>query len=92
MQTIRVQVSGRVQGVCFRESTRLQGMELGLRGWVRNRLDGSVEAVIQGDEAAVGQMLAWLRHGPQFARVDSLKKEQLLIDECFSEFTVRYDY
>jgi len=92
VQTIRVQVTGRVQGVCFRESTRLEGNRLGLTGWVKNRLDGSVEAMLQGDERDVFQMLVWMKSGPQFARVDNLVTEDVATDEVFSDFTVRYGY
>ncbi len=92
MQTIHVQVCGRVQGVCFRESTRLEGNRLGVTGWVRNLRDGSVEAVLQGDENNLLQMTSWMKSGPQFARVDSLETDEFITDEIFSDFSVRYDY
>lgn len=93
MQTIHVQVTGKVQGVCFRESTRLEALRLGVKGWVRNLQNGSVEALVQSDDAAaVERMLDWMRCGPQFARVDSIQAEELTTDEQFTHFTVRYDY
>lgn len=63
-------VRGRVQGVAFRWYTQERAVELGLGGWVRNLPDGRVEAWIEGPEAALGEMLAWLRRGPPAARVE----------------------
>jgi acylphosphatase len=67
-----VVVRGRVQGVWFRESCRAQASALGLGGWVRNRSDGSVEAVFEGPEAAVERAVEWCRTGPDRARVDAV--------------------
>ncbi len=69
----RVFVSGRVQGVWFRESCREQAVALGLGGWVRNRSDGRVEVVIEGPEAAVERLVAWCHEGPSHARVDGVE-------------------
>jgi acylphosphatase len=64
-----VWIAGRVQGVWFRESTRRVAVAHDVTGWVRNRLDGRVEAVFEGDSAAVEQLLAWCRSGPPRAVV-----------------------
>lgn len=72
-ESYRFVVSGRVQGVYFRQSTADQARALGLRGWVRNLPDGRVEGVAAGPAAALGQLQAWLRHGPSMARVDGLE-------------------
>ena len=69
MKTVRVVVSGRVQGVWFRAWTTEKAQALGLDGWVRNRRDGSVEAVFSGEEAAVDEMVAACGKGPPLARV-----------------------
>lgn len=66
---VRVRVEGRVQGVFFRESTRREALALGVSGWVRNRADGSVEALFEGDEKAVERAIAFVRRGPERARV-----------------------
>jgi acylphosphatase len=66
---LRVRVRGRVQGVWFRESTRREAERLGVRGWVRNCPDGSVEAVLEGPHAIVRELETWLHHGPSGARV-----------------------
>ena len=69
----RVTVSGRVQGVAFRASTRAEARRHGVEGWVRNRADGSVEAVFEGAPAAVEALVAWCRQGPRFARVEGVE-------------------
>ena len=69
---VRVIVSGKVQGVWFRESTREQATALALGGWVRNLADGTVEAVFEGSETAVDRAVEWCRRGPRQARVDAL--------------------
>ena len=74
--TIRhVTVGGRVQGVGYRYFVEQAARSHGLEGWVRNRRDGSVEAVFAGPEQAVTAMIAACRRGPSSARVDSLRDE-----------------
>jgi acylphosphatase len=65
----RVIVSGRVQGVYFRGTCRAIARELGVRGWVRNRSDGTVEVVAEGSRDSVGDLVAWCREGPPGADV-----------------------
>ena len=67
--TKQLRISGTVQGVGFRYSLEREARALGLAGWVRNRRDGSVEAVLQGDADAVDKLITWSRHGPPSARV-----------------------
>jgi acylphosphatase len=69
----RVLVSGRVQGVWFRESCREQAIVAGIAGWARNLADGRVEVVVEGPEAAVDRVIAWCREGPPRARVDGVE-------------------
>lgn len=68
----RVEVRGRVQGVFFRETTRREAARHGVTGWVRNRPDGTVEAVFEGAPGAVDALVAWTRHGPRSARVEAV--------------------
>ena len=67
-----IRVTGRVQGVFFRQSTVDMAGPLGLSGWVRNLADGSVEALFEGERTAVDQAIAWCRRGPPRAAVDDL--------------------
>jgi len=71
-RTRRLAIRGRVQGVGFRYAMVGAAARLGIAGWVRNRVDGSVEAVIQGTPEAVEAMIAWARRGPDAAAVESV--------------------
>ncbi len=73
--TVRVHVfvEGRVQGVWFRDSAWREADRLGIRGWVRNLPDGRVEAVYEGSQAAVEEMLAWTERGPERADVTGVE-------------------
>jgi len=71
----RLVISGRVQGVGFRVWMQEHAMVLGVSGWVRNRVDGSVEALVAGDVAAVEELLRLCRRGPRMAQVVSIDEE-----------------
>jgi acylphosphatase len=71
--TVRLSIRGRVQGVWFRESMRREAERLAVRGWVRNRRDGSVEAVVQGPRAAIDEIVRWAQRGPEDARVTGVE-------------------
>lgn len=75
MKARRVVVAGRVQGVGYRAWMAAEAQALGLSGWVRNRLDGTVEALIDGDEAAVAELLRACRRGPRLAEVAEILEE-----------------
>jgi len=70
---VRVIIRGRVQGVWFRDSTRREAQALGVTGWVRNRADGTVEAVMEGPEESVEALVRWCWKGPPHARVESVE-------------------
>ncbi len=74
MNEIRsLKIFGRVQGVFFRESMAREAQRLGVSGWVRNRRDGSVEAMVQGESGAVAAIVEWAKKGPASARVDRVE-------------------
>ena len=70
----RVVVHGRVQGVFFRGSTVERAREVGVNGWVRNRPDGTVEAVFEGSAEQVAEMVRYCRQGPSWARVERVEE------------------
>lgn len=76
-----VQVTGRVQGVGFREWTARQARAKGVAGWVRNCSDGSVEAVVSGPDAMVEALIAALHEGPPAARVANLRVSEAAMQE-----------
>ena len=71
-----VVISGQVQGVSFRDATREEAQSAGVAGWVRNRDDGSVEAVFEGDADAVERLVEWCRSGPSSADVDGVEASE----------------
>jgi acylphosphatase len=74
MLSLRLRITGRVQGVGFRYAMREAATRRGVRGWVRNRGDGSVEALVQGEAGAVEALVAWARSGPPGAQVTRLER------------------
>jgi len=89
MKAMHCFVTGRVQGVFFRESSVREARSLGLKGWVRNLRDGRVELYAMGEDVALEQMRAWLEQGPPLAEVDLLEcQETLEIQEGLNDFRV----
>ena len=80
MLQARVTIRGRVQGVGYRDWAIDAGRRFGLAGWVRNRLDGSVEALFVGEEGAVGAIIEACRQGPPAAQVDEIDIEPVDLD------------
>lgn len=87
---IHIWISGRVQGVFFRDSTRSRAWELGLSGWVRNLRDGRVEIVAEGEAEAVQRLLEWAGQGPPHARVEQVEVEEETPQGDLAGFMVRY--
>ena len=83
-------ISGKVQGVCFRMETKEAAESYGVTGWVRNRSDGSVEAVFEGEKASVDQAINWCWRGSPFSRVDDVTVEWGVPTEDFKTFNIRY--
>lgn len=88
MAAARFLVSGKVQGVWFRASTRDEALRLGLRGCARNLDDGRVEVVAVGADDAVDQLARWLNHGPPLARVELVERHAADEDAAMAGFLV----
>ncbi len=84
-------VSGKVQGVFFRETVRKKAAREGVTGWAKNLRDGRVEAVFEGKESKVKKMVDWTRSGPIWAKIDSLDLVWEDYKNEFKEFEIRYD-
>ena len=86
----RVIVEGRVQGVFFRQHTQDTAFRLGVKGWVKNRRDGCVEAVFEGDREKVDQIIQWCHRGPSEARVKNVSVTWENYTGEFEDFYVTY--
>lgn len=87
---LEVQVSGRVQGVGFRQFVRWHARQLGLTGWVRNEPDGSVYLVAEGPRERLEQLLRAVQQGPPAARVDNVQAHWLPAQGAFEAFEIRW--
>jgi acylphosphatase len=85
----RIIIRGRVQGVGFRFAFVDAASERGVVGWVRNRFDGSVEALVQGESPATERVIDWCRRGPPGARVTDVEVNEVPVDVSLSGFTQR---
>jgi len=87
---VHVIISGRVQGVWFRASTKQKAEQLGLTGWVRNASDSNVEAIFEGEEDLVKKMIEWCHRGPPSAQVAHVEVKNQDPTNSFDSFSVRY--
>ena len=85
-----VLISGRVQGVWCRASTKQKAEQLGIKGWVRNTSDGCVEAVFEGQEELVREIVEWCYHGPPMAKVSNVEVKTQESEDSFDRFSVKY--
>ena len=87
---VHVIISGRVQGVWFRASTKQIAKQLGLTGWVRNTPDGYVEAVFEGEEHLINKMIEWCHQGPPLSKVKNVEVKNQDPTNEFSDFSIRF--
>lgn len=90
MKRAHLFISGRVQGVFYRSNTRKRALELGLTGWVKNLRDGRVEAVFEGEESRIQQIIDWCHAGPSHASVDKVEMNWEEPTGEFQTFSIRY--
>jgi len=91
---VKILVTGRVQGVFFRSYTQEKALELDLKGWVKNNPDGSLEAIFEGSDDKIQQILTWCKQGPPAAKVEELKVKKLApedLNEKLIRFYIKYD-
>ena len=89
MPCLHLLITGRVQGVWFRESMRQEALKQGVNGWVRNLPDGKVESVVCGEAAPVSRLLEWARKGPPLARVNGVEMTEIAEEKTLSDFEKR---
>lgn len=82
-------ISGRVQGVLFRQHARAKALELGLTGWAKNLLDGKVEIVVEGQKDKVAEFMKWAKKGPALARVEHVEIAEEEYAGEFESFLIR---
>ena len=85
-----IRVSGRVQGVFFRFETKREADKHGVKGWVTNHPDGSVEAVFEGEERLVKEMIDWCHQGPSLAKVEKVEIKNQKSTNEFDSFSIKY--
>ena len=90
MRRCHIIVKGLVQGVCFRYYTQAQAQRLGLNGWVRNRPDGAVEIMAEGDTASIDKLTEWSKSGPPQAEVAELISEDMKYTGELIGFDITY--
>jgi acylphosphatase len=89
LKCAKLKIFGRVQGVFFRDHTQEKANELKLAGWVKNMPDGTVEALVEGEEAAVKHMIAWCNQGSPGSKVEKVEVEWVEPSNCES-FEVKF--
>lgn len=87
---VQVLISGRVQGVWFRSSTKQKAEQLGVTGWVRNTKDGCVEAIFEGEENSVKSLIEWCHHGPPLAKIEKVEVKNQNFTNGFDDFSIKY--
>ncbi len=87
---VHIFVSGRVQGVFFRASTKKKAKKFGLTGWVGNLFDGRVEIVIEGEKSKTNKIIEWLKKGPFLAKVKNIEIKNEEYKDEFNNFEIRY--
>lgn len=87
---VHLKITGRVQGVGFRNSTRRKARELGVSGWVKNIADGSVEAVLEGEKDKVEDLISWANRGPRLANVNEVEVDRRQPKNDLDGFSIRY--
>lgn len=89
---VHIFVNGKVQGVYYRQHTAAMARELRVEGWVRNLIDGRVEAVFEGEADAVNELVKWCKKGPELAYVQYVEVREEKYTGLYEDFSVRYTH
>ncbi len=87
---VHVLISGRVQGVWFRSSIKNKAEQLGIKGWVKNTFDGDVEAVFEGEENKINEILDWCHQGPPLSKVENIDITKQSVLDDYDQFSIKY--
>ena len=87
---VHLVIYGKVQGVWYRASTKEQALKLRLTGWIRNLESGDVEAIFEGEESAIDEIITWCSTGPPLAEVDHITKKFEEYTTEFNDFQIKY--
>ncbi len=87
---VHVYISGKVQGVFFREYTRRKAKNLGIKGWVRNLPDGRVEAIFEGEKEKIKEMIEWCHTGSPYSKVEKVEVTEEEYKGEFEDFEIRW--
>ncbi len=90
MKTVHLIITGKVQGVFFRDYTMQKAQDLGVNGWVRNLPNGSVEAMIEGQPDLVDKMIEWFYRGSPLSLVNDVEIDEILPTQTLTDFQIRY--
>lgn len=88
IEAVSIKCRGRVQGIFFRATTKELADKLGISGWVKNELDGSVSIHAEGESELLDELIIWCNRGPEMARVDSVLTEKIQV-KGFVDFEIR---
>ncbi|NIP40606.1 MAG: acylphosphatase [Candidatus Aenigmarchaeota archaeon] len=86
---VHLLISGEVQGVFFRASTRDKAVDLGLKGWIRNLMDGKVECIVEGEKERIEQLIEFCKQGPEGSKVDNIEINWEKPKDEFGSFDIR---
>jgi len=90
IKSVKVRVFGFVQGIGYRSWTKRKAEELGLKGWVKNLEDGSVESYLEGEESSLNLMIELMKKGPRFARVEKIEVKEENRVKGYENFQIVY--
>ena len=87
---VYIKIFGRVQGVWYRSSTKQKADQIGVKGWVRNTMDGCVEAVFSSEQEKITELINWCKKGPPLSKVDNVEIRIQKTIEDFKDFKIKY--